>query len=175
MPASNLRQFYVSNTRFKDGHRLYAHNLNALKGAVAIRSERMLAREFVAGLGKELTGLLARSKEAKASKNPPSASEAAEIRQRAVRIQQLLRDVARHERRAKTAASFHAFCSQLGGRLLPKRIQQWLHARRSKRTQQQRTRSAKTYALARSIRKAHQVGQWMRRAGAKARSAGRRL
>ena len=40
--ASNLRQFYVSNTRFKEGHRLYAHNLGALKQAVASRSERLL-------------------------------------------------------------------------------------------------------------------------------------
>ena len=48
----------MSNTRFKEGHRLYAHNLSALKGAVASRSERMLAREFVAELGKELTALL---------------------------------------------------------------------------------------------------------------------
>ena len=172
--ATNLRQFYVSNTRFKEGHRLFAHNLAALKGAVASRSERMLAREFVASLGKELGSLLAEAEKAKA-KATPSASDAVAAERREARIKELLREVAKHERRAKSAASFHAFWSQLGGRLLPKRIQKWIQGRRTKREKQRRGNSAKLKAMARGVRKSHQVAGWFRRARAGVRSTGRRL
>lgn len=173
-PASNLRQFYVSNTRFKEGHRLFAHNLGALKQAVATRSERLLAREFVAGLGKELHALLAESAKAK-TQGAPSAEQQVAAKQRSDRIQTLLKEVVRHERRAKTATRFRALWNQLGGRLLPNRIQKWMQQRRRQRAQQQRAQSAKTYAMARSIRQGHRVAQWMRRAQRGIRSAGRKL
>lgn len=173
--ATNLRQFYVSNTRFKEAHRLFAHNLAALKGAVASRSERMLAREFVASLGKELGSLLAEAEKAKAKATTPRASDAVAAERRETRIKELLREVAKHERRAKTAASFHAFWSQLGGRLLPKRIQKWIQRRRTKREKQRRGNSAKLKAMARGVRKSHQVAGWFRRARAGVRSTGRRL
>jgi len=66
--ATNLRQFYVSNTRFKERHRLFVHDLAELKAAVAERSERPLAREFVASLGDELHTLLAEAEAAKANR-----------------------------------------------------------------------------------------------------------
>lgn len=164
--ATNLRQFYVSNTRFKEGHRLFVHDLAKLKAAVAERSERPLAREFVAGLGKELRVLLA---EAEAAKAVPGGDAAAE--QRDARIKSLLREVARQERHARTAAQFKALWSGLGGRLLPKRVRRWLTGRRAQRS---RKPSAQTYALARGIRAGHRAGIWLRRAGRGMRSAGRR-
>ncbi|MCB2078374.1 MAG: AAA family ATPase, partial [Novosphingobium sp.] len=156
--ATNLRQFYVSNTRFKEGHRLFAHNLAALKAAVASRSERMLAREFVAGLGKELGTLLAEVERAKASATAtPSASDTLAAKKRETRIKELLHEVAKHERRARTAASFNAFWSQLGGRLLPERVQKWIKGRQERREKQRRGNSAKIKAMARSMRKSHRV------------------
>ena len=168
--ATNLRQFYVSNTRFKEGHRLFVHDLAQLKTAVSERSERPLAREFVASLGKELHTLLAEAQAAKAA-NPAENQATAETRN--ARIKTLLREVAKHERRAKTAAHFNALWSQLGGRLLPGRIKNWIKGRRAKRKRQQS--SARTYALAHGIRKGHRVGIWLRRAGRGMRATGRKV
>ena len=133
LPASNLRQFYVSNTRFKEGHRLYAHNLSALKGAVASRSERMLAREFVADLGKELGALLQEQEKAKL-KAKPDGSDIVRAKQRERRIKELMGEVAGHERRAITRASFNALQEKLGIKQMPERILKWLKGRRKERT-----------------------------------------
>ncbi len=172
--ATNLRQFYVSNTRFKERHRLFVHDLAQLKAAVAERSERPLAREFVASLGKELHTLLAEAEAAKAT--PTKATELeGTAEKRNARIKTLLREVAKHERRAKTAAHFNALWSQLGGRLLPGRIKKWIKGRRLKRRRRQRESAAKTYALARGICKGHRVGIWLRRAGRGMRAAGRKF
>ncbi len=171
LPASNLRQFYVSNTRFKDGHRLYAHNLSALKRAVASRSERMLAREFVAELGKELTTLLAEQEAAKINPKSKNADLVA-AKQRADRINELLKDVAKIERNARTAASFNAFWSKLGADRLPQRIQQWITEGRRERLRKQRKRKIR---FARRWRKATQAVAWWNRAQAGVRSTGRRL
>ncbi|MCB1099629.1 MAG: relaxase domain-containing protein, partial [Verrucomicrobiae bacterium] len=61
LPAANLRQFYVSNTRFKDRHRVFVHDKNAIAARIGQRSERLLAREFLADLGRELHSLLQQS------------------------------------------------------------------------------------------------------------------
>jgi len=172
--ATNLRQFYVSNTRFKEGHRLFVHDLAQLKAAVAVRGERPLAREFVASLGKELHALLAEAQAAKA-KPEGAAEHKATAEKRDARIKSLLREVAKHERRAKTAAHFNALWSQLGGRLLPGRIKNWIKGRRTKRARRRRESAAKTYALARGIRKGHRVGIWLRRAGRGMRATGRKI
>jgi conjugative relaxase-like TrwC/TraI family protein len=170
--ATNLRQFYVSNTRFKEGHRLYAHDLATLKRAVATRSERLLAREFVAGLGKELGSLLKETEKAE-SKATPGESQAYE--ERVHRIKTLLREVAKHDRRARTAAGFRAFWSRLGGEPLRNRIKSWLQLRRKKGANRQRKNSAKSYAMARSLRKSHGVSLWLKRTRASVRKTGRKV
>ncbi len=171
LPASNLRQFYVSNTRFKEGHRLYAHNLKALKGAVASRSERLLAREFVSELGKELTALLAEQETARIGANAKGADLVA-AKQRADRIRALLREVAQIERKARTAASFNAFWTKLGAQRLPQRIQQWITGQRRERLRTQRRRKIR---IARRWRKATQAVAWWNRTRAAVRTTGRRL
>ncbi|MEZ5325908.1 MAG: MobF family relaxase [Verrucomicrobiales bacterium] len=173
LPASNLRQFYVSNTRFKEGHRLYAHDLSALKGAVANRSERMLAREFVAGLGKELGELL--SEQAKARLNKKPSGNAVELaKQREARIKVLMKDVARHERRAQSRASFNALWTKLGVSRLPEKVQKWLKTRRQKAVHSRQRNQFRAYAVVRGMRKAHQIANWFGRARAGVRRAGRR-
>ncbi len=171
LPASNLRQFYVSNTRFKEGHRLYAHNLSALKGAVASRSERMLAREFVADLGKEITTLLAEQENAK-SIAVHKGSDVVVAKQRADRIKELLKEVAQLERSAKTAASFNALWMKLGAHRFPQRIQQWMKAGRGERRHKRRKKKIR---FARRFRKARQAVNWWKRASAGVRGTGRRL
>ena len=166
-----MRQFYVSNTRFKDGHRLYAHNLSALKSAVANRSERLLAREFVRDLGKELGALLQEQAHAKQTVKPGDIERA---KQREVRIRALLREVAGHERRAKSRASFRAFREKLGIDQMPAHLVQWLKGRRKELVRQHSKNSFRAYAMARSIRQGRKASQWFERARAGMRSLGRR-
>ena len=173
LPASNLRQFYVSNTRFKEGHRLYAHNLSALKGAVASRSERMLAREFVADLGKELGALLQEHEKAKL-KAKPDGSDIVRAKQRERRIKELMGEVAGHERRARTRASFNALREKLGINQMPERILKWLKGRRKERTRKRGKNKFRAYAMARSIRQGRKASQWFERARVGVRSMGRR-
>ena len=161
--ATNVRQAYVSNTRFKEEHHLFIHDLEKFKEAIGKKTERKLAREFVAELGKELGTLLAENQKHDA----PG---------RTTRIRQLLGEVAKHERRAKTENGYRAFLKQLGANRLPQRIQKWLGSRRTRRVQNQRNDAAtKNFANVRAIRKARQAVGWWRRAAAGARSAGRRL
>ena len=173
LPASNLRQFYVSNTRFKEGHRLYAHNLSALKGAVASRSERMLAREFVTDLGKELGALLQEQEKAKLNAKPDG-SDIVRAKQRERRIKELMGEVAGHERRAKTRAGFNALREKLGINQMPERILKWLKGRRKERARKRGKDKFRTYAMARSIRQGRKASQWFERARVGVRSMGRR-
>ncbi len=173
LPASNLRQFYVSNTRFKDGHRLYAHNLSALKGAVASRSERMLAREFVAHLSKELGALLQEQERAKLN-TKSNGSDIVRAKQREKRIKQLMGEVAGRERRAKNRVSFNALQEKLCISQMPERILKWLKGRRKEQTRKRAKSKFRAYAVARSIRQGRKASQWFERARAGVRSMGRR-
>ena len=71
--------------------------------------------------------------------------------------------MAKHERRAKNAASFKALWSQLGGRLLPEKIQKWLKAQRAASVRRRHDERVQAYHMLRALRKGHQIGNWYRR------------
>ncbi len=153
LPASNLRQFYVSNTRFKEGHRLYVHDLKALKKAVAIRSERMLAREFVAELGKELGSLLKQREAAKAVQEP-TGSQIVQAKLREERIRELTKDLAFCER--QQGSNYRSLWKKLGVEQLPRVARNWFEKRRQ--------RMSRRAADQRHVRRAWQMWQTFNRA-----------
>jgi len=156
--AINLRQCYVSNTRFKENHHLYIHDLEKFGNAIGKTGERKLACEFVAELGRDLGALLAES----------SNTGDRGIGERETKIRGLMREIAKHERGTRTPASYRAFLEALGANRLPERVRRWLDERRENRSRNRRAAAArKSYALARSVRKAHQVAGWWRRVGAR--------
>ncbi len=158
--AANLRQFYVSNTRFKQDHRLFVHNLNALLGKVMVKSERPLAREFLAEMGRELETLL----ETKPSHDPTQSK----------RLTTLLSEIERYEKRACSKAMRKAFFNKLG-------IHQWSDkiCRRWRNLRQQHKREAlkkrlNAFAFIRRVRKGVFILKFNRLA-AQRRSAARKL
>jgi len=160
LSAANLRQFYVSNTRFKQDHRLFVHNLNALLGKVMTKSERPLAREFLAEMGKELETLL----QAKSAHDP----------QQSQRLTKLLSEVEHYEKRANTQATRKAFFNKLG-------VHQWSNKvrKRWKTQRQQRKREAlkkrlDAFAFIRRFRKGVFILKFNRRA-AQRRAAARKI
>ena len=144
LSAANLRQFYVSNTRFKQDHRLFVHNLNALLAKVMTKSERPLAREFLAEMGKELETLL----EAKPSHDPQ------EAKQRSKRLNKLLAEVERYEKRADWRATRSAFFNRLGVHQWPDKIRKRWKDLRRQRAREVNKRNFSSFAFIRRFRKA---------------------
>ena len=122
-------------------------------------------------LGKELGALLQEQAHAKQTVKPGDIERA---KQREMRIRALLREVAGHERRAKSSASFRAFREKLGIDQLPARLVQWLKGRRKEQVRQRSKNSFRAYAMARSIRQGRKASLWFERARAGVRSLGRR-
>jgi conjugative relaxase-like TrwC/TraI family protein len=164
LSAANLRQLYVSNTRFKQDHRLFVHNLNALLGKVMTKSERPLAREFLAEMGKELETLL----EAKPSHGPQ------EAKQRSKRLNTLLAEVERYEKRADWRASRSALFNKLGVHQWPKRIRKRWKDLRRQRAREANKKNFNTFAFIRRFRKGTFILKFNRLA-ARRRAATRKL
>ncbi len=155
--AANLRQFYVSNTRFKQDHRLFAHDLDALKKAVANRSERMLAREFVADLGKELAALLNERHAAKEIQ-APNGAQIVEGKQREHRLRELRKDLAACERRAAQTAGLRKLWQKLGVARMPQAVRRWFGKRhRSAQHSEQHQRQRKAYHVWQAINRARRA------------------
>jgi hypothetical protein len=159
-----LRQFYVSNTRFKQDHRLFVHNLNALLGKVMTKSERPLAREFLAEMGKELETLL----EAKPSHDPQ------EAKQRSERLSKLLVEVERYEKRADWRAARSALFNKLGVHQWPDKIRKRWKDLRRQRAREVNKRNFNTFALIRRFRKGTFILKFNRLAS-RSRAATRKL
>jgi hypothetical protein len=154
--AVDLRQFYVSNTRFKEDHTLFTSNLKRLKAKVGKRNERMLAREFLAGLGKELETLLTQAKRLDA--NDGSAAD------RSARIRKTLREVERQVARAKGVATRRAILDQLGIRNLPDRFMRyWRELGKRRRATRQRREAPRNAAFVNRFRRGLRVYRWYRR------------
>lgn len=164
LSAANLRQFYVSNTRFKQDHRLFVHNLNALLGKVMTKSERPLAREFLAEMGKELETLL----EAKPSHDPQ------EAKQRSERLSKLLVEVERYEKRADWRATRSALFNKLGVHQWPDKIRKRWKDLRRQRAREVNKRNFNTFALIRRFRKGTFILKFNRLAS-RSRAATRKL
>ncbi len=143
LSAANMRQFYVSNTRFKQDHRLYVHNLNALLGAVMTKSERPLAREFLAEMGKELETLL----------NAKPVQDPNEAKRRAKRLRKLLTEVERYEKRAKTTTARRTFLNRLGAHQWPEKIRKRWRTLRRERRRKARKERLNAFAFIRRFRK----------------------
>ncbi|NCF85517.1 MAG: hypothetical protein GWQ08_08280, partial [Verrucomicrobiaceae bacterium] len=143
LSAANLRQFYVSTTRFKQNHRLFVHNLNALLGKVMTKSERPLAREFLAEMGKEIETLL----EAKPS------HDLQEAKQRSQRLNKLLTEVERYEKRADWRATRSALFHKLGVHQWPDKIRKRWKDLRRQRARGANKRNFNTFAFIRRFRK----------------------
>ena len=164
LSAANVRQFYVSNTRFKQDHRLFVHNINALLGKVMTKSERPLAREFLAGMGKELETLL----EARPAQDPREAQE------RGKRLNKLLAEVERYEKRADWRATRQAFFNKLGVHRWPKNIRKrWSEARR-RRVRETARKNFNAFAFIRRCRKGVFILKF-NKFGARRRAASRRI
>jgi conjugative relaxase-like TrwC/TraI family protein len=154
--AVDLRQFYVSNTRFKEDHTLFTSNLNRVKAKVGKRNERMLAREFLAGLGKELESLLAQAKGGKAEDEGAA--------DRSARIRQTLREVEKHVERARGAATRRAILDQLGIRNLPERYRRfWRELEKRRRAGRRRNEAPRNAAFVNRFRRGLRVYRWYRR------------
>ncbi|NCF84882.1 MAG: hypothetical protein GWQ08_05040, partial [Verrucomicrobiaceae bacterium] len=164
LSAANLRQFYVSNTRFKQDHRLFVHNLNALLGKVMTKSERPLAREFLAEMGKELETLL----EAKPSHDPQ------EAKQRNKRLNKLLAKVECYEKRADWRATRSALFNRLGVHHWPDKIRKRWKDLRRQRAREANRRNFNTFAFIRRFRKGTFILKFNRLA-ARRRAATRKL
>ena len=164
LSAANLRQFYVSNTRFKQDHRLFVHNLNALLGKVMTKSERPLAREFLAELGKEIETLL----EAKPSHDPQEAT------QRSKRLNKLLAEVERYEKRADWRTTRSALFNKLGVHQWPDKIRKRWKDLRQQRAREVNKRNFNTFAFIRRFRKGTFILKFNRLA-ARRRAATRKL
>ncbi|MEZ5303049.1 MAG: MobF family relaxase [Verrucomicrobiales bacterium] len=156
----DLRQFYVSNTRFREDHRMFVANRSLLLGKVGRRNERMLAREFVAELGKELDALLAETNAA-ATKNGSNQRQAEE---RAKRIRAILREVEHHSAKARSAAARQAIVDQLGIRRLPERFRQfWQSLTKRRHRREYSPPSERLHDFAKRFRRRLRVFRWCRR------------
>ena len=153
LSAANMRQFYVSNTRFKQDHRLYVHDLKALLGKVMTKNERPLAREFLAEMGKELETLL----QAKPSQDPK------ETKQRSKRLRTLLTEVERYEKRAARNSTGKALIHKLGIHRWPSRLRQRWKALRQQRQRQSYQKRLTAFAFVRRLRKGTFILKFHRR------------
>ncbi len=164
LSAANMRQFYVSNTRFKQDHRLFVHNLNALLGKVMTKSERPLAREFLAEMGKELETLL----EARPTQDPR------ETQERGKRLNKLLAEVERYEKRADWKATRQAFLNKLGVHRWPEKIRQRWRETRRQRARERARKNFNAFTFIRRFRKGVFILKFNRLA-ARRRTAARKL
>lgn len=139
LSAANMRQFYVSNTRFKQDHRLFVHNLNALLSKVMTKSERPLAREFLTEMGKELETLL----EANPTHEPAQSK----------RLTKLLTEVEHYEKRASTQATLKAFFNKLGVHQWPDKIRKRWKTLRQRHRREALKKRLNAFAFIRRFRK----------------------
>jgi len=135
-----------------------------LLGKVVTKSERPLAREFLAEMGKELETLL----ETKPSNDPQ------EAKQRSKRLNKLLTEVERYEKRADWRATRSALFNKLGIHQWPDKIRKRWKEARQRRAREANKKNFNTFALIRRFRKGTFILKFNRLA-ARRRTATRKL